>query len=664
MKDIPFLYGAQYYRAPTPSRDHWAADLADMRQRGFNTVKFWVQWRWSERRPGEFYWDGLDELMRLADANGLRVVLNLILDVMPEWVERDYPDCVMVDIDGRPVHGEAIPYRQLGGYPGPCYAHDATTLLRQRFFREAVRHFRDFPAMFAWDVWNEPERHGYYRGGEMPRLCFCPSCRAKFKTWVSEKYRTIDRLNEVWGRCYTSFDAVEVPVHYAGCVKDFINWREFQSETLHQDAAWRLAIVRELDPKSVAHLHVVVDTGALSPVTGVDDYALGRQCDIFGSTMQNDPYACAEGISAAQGRPFYNAEWHINYGSLDTYPRKISRDYFLSEQLAQLGWGIRGFLFWQYRTEVLGTEAPAWGLVRPDGSERPTLAHATEFLHAFLPYAERYAACRPASPQVLLWHDARNESFHQARYQHQWYFHDAFRAYSEALYALGVPFGFADTAMLEAGAGADAQVLVLPAAMYIGEREAKIFRDWVASGKTLLSEGNLGAYNADTNRFSATVPAFGLAEAWGIRECEYSSTRHAKNGGECLPLEGDGMWAALDLLELDAPDAEVLATFDGAPIVVRKGRVYYAGTQLGVAAQRKGGTFLQTLLRKVLATAGVTVETLPQGVHIDRLCDAQGECRFLVASFPEESEPELPVPAGDGWKRIIDASGCALYVRE
>ena len=31
--------------------------------------------------------------------------------------------------------------------------------------------------------------------------------------------------------------------------------------------------------------------------------------------------------------------------------------------------GLRGFMFWQYRPEVLGHEAPAWGVTKPDGSQ-------------------------------------------------------------------------------------------------------------------------------------------------------------------------------------------------------------------------------------------------------------------------------------------------------
>src|SRR5689334_15299549 len=73
---LPFLFGAQYYRAPTPERECWPDDLRRMRELGFNQVKYWVQWRWQHRGPDRFYWDDLDQLMDLAAANSIGVALN------------------------------------------------------------------------------------------------------------------------------------------------------------------------------------------------------------------------------------------------------------------------------------------------------------------------------------------------------------------------------------------------------------------------------------------------------------------------------------------------------------------------------------------------------------------------------------------------------------
>lgn len=361
----PFIYGAQYYRAPTPEQEFWEEDLAKMCEMGFNTVKFWVQWRWSERKAGVYYWDDLDRLMDLAQENGLKVILNLILDVMPTWAVREYPDSFMVDSHGIPAIPMAVGCRQIGGAPGPCYSHPEMLFARQNFTRAALQHFKSHPALLMWDVWNEPENDLTRRSPDMTHLlCYCGECAADFREYLLNKYKYIENLNQIWGRCYLNFDEVELPRDISP-IADFIDWREFHLDKLTEEANWRLRLVREISPERIPHLHVVPNTvNCFNYVTGVDDFAMSQECDIWGATMMKDLLFCAQAASAAGDKYLYNAEWHINFGSAAMHQRVIGEQTFLYEALPQLGWGIMGFMYWQYRSETLGTEAPAWGLVR------------------------------------------------------------------------------------------------------------------------------------------------------------------------------------------------------------------------------------------------------------------------------------------------------------
>src|SRR2546430_9920677 len=137
-EQLPFLFGAQYYRAPTPERECWATDLAKMKDLGFTQVKYWVQWRWAHRAQDRFYWDDLDELMDLAAKNGIGVTLNTIMDVSPIWLFERYPDAKQIDIKGLVVGPFAIQHRQIGGQPGPCYNHAGAQGERKKFMQAAV----------------------------------------------------------------------------------------------------------------------------------------------------------------------------------------------------------------------------------------------------------------------------------------------------------------------------------------------------------------------------------------------------------------------------------------------------------------------------------------------------------------------------------------------
>lgn len=242
-----FIFGVQYYRAPTPSRENWERDLSNIKAAGFDDVKFWVQWRWTHRAENSFYYDDIDELMDLAYKNGLRVTLNVIFDVAPMWVLKKYPESKIVLANGRTAEPHAEGHRQIGGFPGTCYSHKKALEARRKFMEKTVQRYKDHPAMFMWDVWNEPEQCGTYRYVKADELsCFCSECKKDFIVWLKNKYKTIDRLNDVWGRCYETFDDAELPTERF-TFSDFIDFREFNLDKMTAEALWRLRMTKSID---------------------------------------------------------------------------------------------------------------------------------------------------------------------------------------------------------------------------------------------------------------------------------------------------------------------------------------------------------------------------------------------------------------------------------
>jgi hypothetical protein len=120
-RSLPFLWGAQYYRAPTPDETCWEGDLQKMRDMNFNSVKFWVQWRGSHMEAGRYNFEDLDRLMEIAGKNGLKVTLNTIFDIAPVWLYERYPDAKQVRWDGSIVEPQAVQHRQLGGFAKPSF---------------------------------------------------------------------------------------------------------------------------------------------------------------------------------------------------------------------------------------------------------------------------------------------------------------------------------------------------------------------------------------------------------------------------------------------------------------------------------------------------------------------------------------------------------------
>jgi beta-galactosidase len=691
---MPFLFGAQYYRAPTPERECWAQDLARMKQLGFNQVKYWVQWRWQHRAPDKFYWDDLDQLMNLAAGNGIGVTLNTIFDVSPIWLFDRYPDAKQVGIQGDIVEPFAIQHRQIGGQPGPCYNHPGALAERKKFLRAAAEHFRGHPAMHMWDVWNEPEQSYPRREPKLDRLtCYCANCASGFRTWLRRKYETMDRINDVWGRCYSTWDEVELP-RQAACVTDMVDWREFHLDTMTNEAKWRLETVRHYDPDSVAYLHVVPNTmQPFNSVTCVDDFELAEQCDVWAATMNQSPTFTTQVISAARGKVAYNVESHVNFGSLRMHQRMLGLNDLLGDWLPQIGLGVKGFLLWQFRPEVIGTESPAWGLVKPDGSDRPVTQAARTFWEKLSPHAPALMDATPAPAQIGIYKGRRNELFHWCMDQNLDSLAGGVDAYLQNLYWMNHRLRFVSGQMLERGQLDRLKLLILPQAMYLTQAEVDQLDEWVRAGGTALCEAHFASYDATRGRHTRTTPGMGIAERWGIRETDSTSTHHLKVehagaisanladderkalrtsgaiGGEYVPVRltsGTTAWGGSRYAILEASGAETLGSFDGAnPTIlykkVGKGAVVYAGTNLGQGSKRDAAG-LREVIDLVAKRAGVErtlgATNAAADVHVDVL-QAAGRPAFAVVRNRADAPRELTVStplnlrglfSGQSWK--------------
>ena len=121
-----------------------------------------------------------------------------------------------------------------------------------------------------------------------------------------------------------------------------------------------------------------------------------------------------------------------------------------------------------------------------------------------------------------------------------------------------------------------------------------------------------------------------------------------------LGTDGERGFGAHDFLLVSKDgETEALAAFNGAPCVVRRGNVFYAGTQLGCAAEEKDSHgLLASLLKKAIAASGTDIPAHREGLHVDVLRDESGEARFMIAI--NNGKTDTPVAAPDtSWKELF-----------
>ncbi len=666
-------FGAQYYRAPTPKPSEWKSDMVAMRAAGFNTIKIWAQWRWNQPAEDEFYFDDLDQLMDLAHDHGLNVVINTILDCAPAWLYRKYPDCVMTTAYGRKVGPASLPHRQIGGAPGPCFHHrEAMSHLRD-FIAETAKRYAQHPALYAWDLWNEPELTvGMLREAKVENLvCYCGNSRLAFLKWLEDKYADIEHLNACWHRNYRCWDEVELPVEPT-TFKDMVDWRMFFVDTVTQNMKLRAAKVRQIDTTHPIMCHTV-PTPHFNPITcASDDWLLSECCDVFGNSVGSDPMAADIMRAAARGKTVINAEIHAIPGGTFYRPMPIGMEEMKKHILVPLAHGIKGFLFWQYRPETVGAESPAWGLTFPDGRPAPWLDPVSKICRELTSRSDFFMNAERAQPQVALFVSPENEIFCWSASGSTNIHNNSVSGAYRALYRANFSIDFLHPRDILAGVLSQHSVMYMPLPYWVDSQVLDTIKEWVRAGGHVISECCLGQVNAVDGCHSMTTPGSGLHELFGVREglvypesgvfnsyawqtegeaegIRFSLSRAVGNMVAATTVPGCQMGAVLE-----GQDVDVLARYPTGEAAVTttrfgSGTATMIGTLLGAACVTKPGTASADLIA-ALADAcchQVKPKALPAGdVRVDVLSGPGG--RWVMVQNLSDREisasVELPVP--------------------
>ena len=387
-----FVVGAQYYRPPNPPKADWRRDLERMKAAGMNTVKLWACWSWMSPKPGQYDFADLDELVDLAGKAGLQIVINVILEDAPYWLEQAHPEARYRDAEDRCIHLGAAMNTPGGGWPGLCFDNPAVMEAGLAFLAAVVARYRDRAEMLSWDVWNEPhlEPASYFPD----RIyCYCKASKSRFRDWLKAKHGSLGKLNDAWGRRFSDWAQVEPPRLFEA-VPDMMDWREYWFANLRRWLDERVAAARKGRGAQTVTTHVALSgfTGQLATHT-LDEWTLAGAVDGFGTSsfptwlMADDPIEHLFNLDAARavadGKPFWQTELQGGRARRDgvkstPHPRPAV---IALEMWNALASGATGILFWQWRPELLGPESPGYGLCAPDGGLTSRVEAASGFAH-------------------------------------------------------------------------------------------------------------------------------------------------------------------------------------------------------------------------------------------------------------------------------------------
>ncbi len=524
--DPVFPYGAVYFRKSNPPEEDWAKDHKQAAQLGVNNFRHWFMWSAIEVAPGKFDWRDYDRMFELAAENGIKVTVSEMITAAPEWMYDQFSHARYLASDGSRTDSSISGSSATGGFPGLCLDNEDARERAGAFLTALVNRYKDHPAMWAWDLWNE---HAWPGGAPPKMLCYCDATQQKFRAWLQKKYGTLEALGKAWYRySYADWSNVHPPRSLGG-YPESLDWLEFRTDNMFRLHQWRVDLVRGLDKRNRVTAHGIASTLEGLPASANNDWRSAAQVDSWGLTwvasrkgseLWKQFHALDLTRAGSRGKPFWHAE--AQAGPLWMQPQVIGRpreDGRISEDkdvrlwnLISMAGGATGILYPRWRPLLDGPLFGAFGPMGMDGSVTPRAEMAGKVAKWANANKDIWRS-RPVRGDVgiVFVPEAEVFNFVQQNGSTKHYAESARGAY-QAFFDAHIQPDFVHLDDI-----AQYPLVYLPYPIHLTESSARKLETYVRNGGILVSEGCPG-YFGEHGKVGTRQPNLGLDTLFGARE--------------------------------------------------------------------------------------------------------------------------------------------------
>jgi beta-galactosidase GanA len=675
-----FVYGTAFYRPPDPPASQRRAMLRSIAETyKFNTVRIFTSWAYCNPVPDRFDFGEVEELMGYCDELGLKVLMGVMLEDAPYWLESAHPETRFVNAGDRAYHLGGAGNNVSAGAPGLCLDWQSVREAAAKYIRAMTKVVSAHSSLYAYDCWNEPciVPTGFQFSGTEINIkessyCYCQRTIDAFRSWLQRRYGTLSGLCEVWARKYPSWSMIDPP-RELGTFPDWVDWRRFMIDRSTEEMRFRVEQVRAEDLHCLleSHFGVQVAVDASVATLGVNPW---RMAEMLGTVGLSYVYVRTEaqgpihrGVARleltrcqAGEKPFWLTELAGGAagGSLFHGRKMRVQDIRLWNWLA-VACGAKGLLYWTYTPATRTAEAGGFSLVAADGSPTERVQEAADdhrLIQAHWDVIEHY---KPRIDVAILF-DQDSDLMTFAVSGNSDVAANSFRGYYKALWCCDLWADFIEPRNL---GRREYKVIIVPWHLILKKEVSEQLRHYVEAGGTLVIESGFGMFNENAS-YNAVIPPYGLDDTFGYREGEsYSLPESNAPLREDTIADSDRVYTDCHMtftLPIDVTikprilltpvtamsGASVIAKYESTPVATRKtlgrGQVFYIGTNLGasIEAGDPGGV---ELMRSILSPV-VQPEVTADKVRPRLIVGTDRSLLVIVNESPRSEHASINLP--------------------
>lgn len=523
--DPVFPYGAVYFRKSNPPAEDWERDHQTAAKIGMNNFRHWLMWSAVEVAPDKYEWTDYDRMMDLAVKSGIKVTLAEMITAVPEWMFDRYPHARYMASDDSVVTSQVSGSSAVGGFPGLCLDNEDVRGRAEKFLIGMVKHYKDHPAMWAWDLWNE---HSFPGGGPPRMLCYCEATQKKFREWLRTKYGTLENLGKAWYRySYATWDNVHPPRNFSG-YPESLDWLEFRIDNQFRLHKWRVDLVRGLDQRNKVTAHGVASSLEALPTSTNNEWRSAADVDVWGFTWVasrkgSEPWKQFHAVdlvrAGSRGKPFWHAE--AQAGPLWMQPQVPGRaredgritdekDIRIWNMISMAG-GATGILYPRWRPLLDGPLFGAFGAFGMDGSITPRAEMTGQMARWANQHPDLWRA-RPVKGEIGIVFVPESQIFNFVQQGNTRHYAESARGTYQAFFDSNIQADFVHIDDIRSY-----PVIYLPYPIHLKQATAQKLIAYVSGGGILISEG-LPGYFGERGKVGVHQPNLGLDELFGARE--------------------------------------------------------------------------------------------------------------------------------------------------